>query len=171
MHIHPNRMGAIKDSEVKELFLNAKPRRLDFGGSKRPFFLFFLFGFNLLYSFHCRFIIFLFIINQLKCPALPMEFKKSNLNKIIIYLAYVTPRVPMSFLKQIQPIPFNIAVWPAIANINEQRALLNRLELYSYFFCTTETFTSHTYFLDLFPFFISFFFIFKNVFYYLQFKY
>ena len=60
MHIHPNRMGAIKDSEVKELFLNAKPRRLEFGGSKRPFF---LFGFNLLYSLHCRFIIFLFIIN------------------------------------------------------------------------------------------------------------
>jgi len=32
-------MGAIWDSEVKQLFLNAKPQRLDFGGSKRPFFL------------------------------------------------------------------------------------------------------------------------------------
>jgi len=34
MHIHPNWMGAIRDSEVKQLFLNAK-----FGGSERPFFL------------------------------------------------------------------------------------------------------------------------------------
>ena len=25
MHIHPNRMGAIRDREVKQLFLNAKP--------------------------------------------------------------------------------------------------------------------------------------------------
>ena len=39
LHIHPNRMGAICDSEVKQLFLNAKLRRLEFGGSKRTFFL------------------------------------------------------------------------------------------------------------------------------------
>jgi len=31
-HIHPNRMN------LKQLFLNAKQRRLEFGGSKRPFF-------------------------------------------------------------------------------------------------------------------------------------
>ena len=37
MHIHPNRMGANRDSKVKQIFLNAKPRRLEFGGSKRPF--------------------------------------------------------------------------------------------------------------------------------------
>ena len=30
-------MGAIRDSEVKQLFLNAKPRRLEFGGSKQCF--------------------------------------------------------------------------------------------------------------------------------------
>ena len=30
MHIHPNRMAAIRDSQVKQLFLNAKPRRLEF---------------------------------------------------------------------------------------------------------------------------------------------
>jgi len=42
MHIHPNRMGAIRDSEVKQLFLNAKPRKLEFGGSKRPFLVFFI---------------------------------------------------------------------------------------------------------------------------------
>ena len=47
MYIHPNRMG---DSEVKQLFLNAKPRRFKFGGSKRPIF-FFLFGFFLLYPY------------------------------------------------------------------------------------------------------------------------
>ena len=40
MHMHPNRMVAIRDSEVKQLFLNAKPRRLEFGGSKRPFLVF-----------------------------------------------------------------------------------------------------------------------------------
>ena len=40
MHIHPNQMGAIMDSTVKKLFLNAKPRRLEFGGSKRSFFVF-----------------------------------------------------------------------------------------------------------------------------------
>ena len=37
MYIHPNWMGAIRDSEVKQLFLNAKPRRLEFGGSKQCF--------------------------------------------------------------------------------------------------------------------------------------
>ena len=36
-HIHPNRMGANRESEVKQIFLIAKPRRLEFGGSKRPF--------------------------------------------------------------------------------------------------------------------------------------
>ena len=40
MRIHPNRMGAVRDSEVKQLLLNAKPRKLEFGGSKRPFFVF-----------------------------------------------------------------------------------------------------------------------------------
>ena len=49
MHIHPNRMGAIKGSEVKHLFLTAKPRRFKFGVSKRPFF---KFGFDLLFSLH-----------------------------------------------------------------------------------------------------------------------
>ena len=34
MHIHPNRMGAIRDSKVKQLFLNAKPGRLEFGGRR-----------------------------------------------------------------------------------------------------------------------------------------
>ena len=31
MYIHPNWMGAIRDSEVKQLFLDAKPQRLEFG--------------------------------------------------------------------------------------------------------------------------------------------
>ena len=31
MHIHPNWMGAIRDSEVKQLFSDAKPQRLEFG--------------------------------------------------------------------------------------------------------------------------------------------
>ena len=52
MHIHPNRMGAIRDSEVKTLFLNAKPRRLEFGGNKRPVFSFF-FNLDLINFFHC----------------------------------------------------------------------------------------------------------------------
>jgi len=30
MHIHPNQMGAMRDSEVKQLFLYAKPRRPEF---------------------------------------------------------------------------------------------------------------------------------------------
>ena len=38
MHIHPNRICAIRDSEVKQLFLNANPRRLEFRGSTKPFF-------------------------------------------------------------------------------------------------------------------------------------
>ena len=33
-------MSAIRDNKVKQLFLNAKPRRLQFGGSERPFLLF-----------------------------------------------------------------------------------------------------------------------------------
>ena len=41
MHIHPNLVGDIRDSEVKQLSLIAKPQRLEFGGSKRPFFVFF----------------------------------------------------------------------------------------------------------------------------------
>ena len=45
MHIHPNWMGAVRDSEEKQLFFNVKPRRLEFGGSERQFF---KFGFNLL---------------------------------------------------------------------------------------------------------------------------
>jgi len=57
VHIHPNRMDALRDSEVKQLFLSVKPRRLEFGGSKRPFFVF-KFGFNLLYSLHRRFVFF-----------------------------------------------------------------------------------------------------------------
>ena len=40
IRINPNRMGAIRDSEVKQFFLNAKPRRLELGGSKRPFLVF-----------------------------------------------------------------------------------------------------------------------------------
>ena len=40
MPIHPNLMSAIRDNKVKQLFLNAKPRRLQFGGSERPFLLF-----------------------------------------------------------------------------------------------------------------------------------
>ena len=47
MHIHPDRIGAIRDSEVKQLFLNAKPQRLEFGGSKRPFFCNFSFYYKL----------------------------------------------------------------------------------------------------------------------------
>jgi len=40
-------MGASRASEVKQLFLNAKPRRLEFGGSKRPFFCNFSFYYKL----------------------------------------------------------------------------------------------------------------------------
>jgi len=46
-------MGAIRDSDVKQLFLNAKPRSLEFGGSKNHFLLFF--------KLHHRFGISLFI--------------------------------------------------------------------------------------------------------------
>ena len=52
LQIHPIRMGVIRVSKVKQLFLHAKPRRLEFGGSK-----------NLLYSLHRRFVIFLFFTN------------------------------------------------------------------------------------------------------------
>ena len=40
MHIHPIQMGAIRQSKVKQLFLNARPGRLKFGGIKRPFLIF-----------------------------------------------------------------------------------------------------------------------------------
>ena len=49
MHIHPNWMGAVRDSEEKQLFFNVKPRRLEFGGSKRPF-LYFFKNLNLIYT-------------------------------------------------------------------------------------------------------------------------
>ena len=48
MHIHPNRMGAIRDSEVKQLFLNDNPLRLEFGGNKRSVFV--IFNLDLIYS-------------------------------------------------------------------------------------------------------------------------
>ena len=53
MNIYPNRMAAIRQREVKQLFLNAKPRRLEFGGSKKEHF-WILF----IYSLHHRFVIF-----------------------------------------------------------------------------------------------------------------
>ena len=37
MHMYPNRMGAIRDSKVKQLVLNTEPQRFEFGGSKRQF--------------------------------------------------------------------------------------------------------------------------------------
>ena len=49
MHIYPNRMDAIRESEVKQLLLNAKPRRLEVGGSQRQFF----FNLDLIYFIHC----------------------------------------------------------------------------------------------------------------------
>ena len=49
MHILPNRIGAIWDTKVKQFFLNAKPQRLNFGGSERPFF----FNLDLIYLIYC----------------------------------------------------------------------------------------------------------------------
>ena len=69
--------------------------------------------------------------------------------KFRIVLAYVTCRVPMSFLTKIQPIWFCYLASHISKHINERKTLLYRLQLYSYFFFTTETFTSHNYFLDL----------------------
>ena len=63
------RMEAIRDSDVTQLFLNSKLRRLEFGGRKRPIF---IFNLDLIQVIHC--IIFLFITNQLNCQALPVEF-------------------------------------------------------------------------------------------------
>ena len=51
MNIHPNQMGAIWDSKVKQLFLTAKPQRLQIGGSERSF-LGFL-NLDLIYFIHC----------------------------------------------------------------------------------------------------------------------
>jgi len=50
MHIHPNRMGAIRDIEVKQLFLTVKPQRLEFRGSKKPLSVINLY---LIYFNHC----------------------------------------------------------------------------------------------------------------------
>ena len=69
IHIHPYRMEAIRDSDVTQLFLNSKLRRLEFGGRKRPIF---IFNLDLIQVIHC--IILLFITNQLNCQALPVEF-------------------------------------------------------------------------------------------------
>ena len=44
------RMVAIRDSEVTQLFLNAKPQKLEFGCSKRPFLIIYL---DLIYFGHC----------------------------------------------------------------------------------------------------------------------
>ena len=55
MQVHPHQVG--NQGEIKQLFLNAKSRRLEFGLSKIPFLVFcFFFGFNLLYSLHRRFV-------------------------------------------------------------------------------------------------------------------
>ena len=51
MHIHPNLVGAIRDSEVNQLSLIAKPQRLEFGSSNRPFFVFF--SLDSIYFIHC----------------------------------------------------------------------------------------------------------------------
>ena len=39
-HIFSKLMGAIRDSEVTQLFLNDNPRRLEFGDSNKPFLVF-----------------------------------------------------------------------------------------------------------------------------------
>jgi hypothetical protein len=97
------------------------------------------------------------------------------LQAFTIFKSYLmlSPRVPISFLTKIQPIWFCYLASHTSKHLNERRTLLYRLQLYSYFFFTTETFTSHNYFLDL-CFFSSHriqvyveFFIFKKVCYYL----
>ena len=69
MHIHPNRKGAIRDYEVKQLFLNAKSRRFEFGLEVlKDHFLFF--NLDLIAPPFRN----LFFTNKMKCPALPVEF-------------------------------------------------------------------------------------------------
>ena len=65
-----------------------------------------------------------------------------------------SPMISMSFLTKIQPLWFSCLASHS-KHTNENRALLHKLQLYSYYFFTTESFTSHNYFLDLCPFFIS----------------
>ena len=63
------------------------------------------------------------------------NFKNRKWKKSKNFSLYVAPRVPMSFLKQIQPIRFSRLVSHS-KHRNERGALLYRLKLNSYFFCS-----------------------------------
>ena len=89
MHIHPNRKGAIRDYEVKQLFLNAKSRRFEFGLEVlKDHFLFF----NLR-----RFVIF-FFYQQDEVPGVARGILKIELKqKLVIYLAFVIHKGNIEF--------------------------------------------------------------------------
>ena len=83
IHIHPNRIGAVRDSEVKQLFLNAKPRRIEFGESKRPFFNFFIsieFTFFIAPPF-CNLSFYYKQADGAEVPGVNHEFKKIELEQ------------------------------------------------------------------------------------------
>ena len=106
MQIHPNQMGAIRASEVKQLFVYAKPRRLEFWVSKRPFLFFYL---DLIYFIHCTAVLWSFFYYKLaEVPGVARGILKMELKqKLIIYLAYFIPRYQFNFLTKIQPIWFS----------------------------------------------------------------
>ena len=91
MYIHPNRMGAIRDSEVRQLFLMPSHEGLNLEVVKTIFFnLDFIY---FIHSLHRRFVIFLFItklaeVPGVACGILKIEFIK----KRIIKFAYVIPK-------------------------------------------------------------------------------
>ena len=52
INIHPNRMGALRDSKIKQLFLNAKPQRLEFGLEVVKDHFCFVFNLDLIFFIH-----------------------------------------------------------------------------------------------------------------------
>ena len=94
--IHPNRMGAIRASEVKQLFLNAKPGRLELviNHLKKKL--------DSIYFIHCTAVYKLAEVPGVVRGILKVEVKQK------IYLAYVIPNgiheFPYGFLNKVQPI-------------------------------------------------------------------
>ena len=64
---------------------------------------------------------------QLKGPALPAEKQNWNKFETNIFLAYLTPQLPVSVHKK-NIIPFNPVVWPTIGNIYIYMNVLNYID-------------------------------------------
>ena len=61
MTIHPDRLAKITDEDILKSFVEAKPRRLEFGGIENHFIAIFVLIFQFYFFYHCHCGIYLFV--------------------------------------------------------------------------------------------------------------